>query len=233
MDQALSLVQRYHLSLQSMQTWLDSAAAVLQRANSGVELENQRDCARELEEISAREKNFTAGLEELSTLDLLLQKFIDAGAMSDLREKVDAMQLRKTKVEQQLDAYREVLQRCVLTYVYTADMCSPYGACFNNKLNGNLFFLSCAALWISFQHEKETLVEQMNDAESKMAMFTTAKAVSVQQAEEKCQRYKVGHWLKLIKQKKKMYMCFVPHGCYIKFQRLVLSWQQIHINIKQ
>lgn len=37
------------------------------------------------------------------------------------------------------------------------------------------------------------LIEQMNDAEGKMTMFTSAKAVSIQQAEEKCQRYKVGH----------------------------------------
>lgn len=53
------------------------------------------------------------------------------------------------------------------------------------------FFLSCATLWAPFQQEKKTLVEQMNDAESKMAMFTSAKAISIQQAEEKCQRYKV------------------------------------------
>lgn len=84
-------------------------------------------------------------------------------------------------------------------------MCSSYDAYFINKSPSivvcNLYnFLSCAALWTSFQHEKETLVEQMNDAETKMAMFTTAKAVSIQQAEEKCQRYKVGHCLTLIKQ---------------------------------
>lgn len=54
-------------------------------------------------------------------------------------------------------------------------------------------FLRCAALWSSFQREKETVVEQMNDSEGRMAMFTTAKAVSAHQAEDKCQRYKVGH----------------------------------------
>lgn len=114
MDQALSLVQRHHLSLQSMQTWLDSAAAVLQRASSGVELENQTDCARDLEEISAKEKNFTAGFGELRTLDPLLDDFMEAVAMSELREKVEAMRLRNTEVRQQLDAYGDVLQRCVL-----------------------------------------------------------------------------------------------------------------------
>lgn len=69
------------------------------------------------------------------------------------------------------------------------------------NLTGFHNFISCAALWTSFQHEKETLVEQMNDAERKMAMYTTAKAISIQQAEEKCQRYMVRHCLTLIKQK--------------------------------
>ncbi|XP_071335456.1 nesprin-1 isoform X2 [Trachinotus anak] len=159
LDEALSLVQRHHLSLQSMQAWLDSAAVLLQRASSGVELEDQSDCVRDLEEISAQEKSFTAGLEELRALDPLLGDFMESGVMSGLREKVETMQMRNTEVKHQLDAYREVLQRCTV-------------------------------LWSSFTHERETLVEQMNDAESKMAMFTTAKATSIQQAEDKCQRYK-------------------------------------------
>lgn len=117
MDQALTLVQRHYLSLQSMHTWLDSAASVLQRASLGVELENQTDCVRDLEEISARENNFTAALEELRSLNPQLEDFMQAGAMSELREKVEATQLRKTEVKQQLDAYREVLQRCVLVLI--------------------------------------------------------------------------------------------------------------------
>lgn len=80
----------------------------------GVELENQADCVQELKEIRAQEKNFTAGLEELRTLDPLLEDLMEAGLMSELREKVEAMQLRNTEVKQQLDAYREALQRCVL-----------------------------------------------------------------------------------------------------------------------
>ena len=140
MDQVLSLVQRHHLSLQSMQTWLDSAAAVLQRGSLGVELENHTDCERDLEEISTQENNFTSALEELRSLAPLLEDFIEAGAKSGLRENVDRMQLRNTEVVQQLDVYRGLLQRCVLvlmwsqaTYVYPAGMCSPYHAYFNNK----------------------------------------------------------------------------------------------------
>lgn len=113
-DQALSLVQRYHLSLQSMHTWLDSAASVLQRVSSGVET----DCVQDLEEISAQEESFTAGLEELRSLDPLLGEFMPAETTSELRQKVEAMQNRKTEVKQQLDGYRDVLQRCVLNLIW-------------------------------------------------------------------------------------------------------------------
>lgn len=53
------------------------------------------------------------------------------------------------------------------------------------------FPLSCATLWTSFQDKKERLVDQLLDIESKMAEVTTAKAVGLQHAEEKYQRYKV------------------------------------------
>lgn len=113
MDQALSLVQRYHLSLQSMHTWLDSAVSVLQRASSGVELDSQTDCVRELDEISAREKTFTAGLMELRALDPVLVNVIESGAMSELRENVEVLQLKKAEAERQMEAFREALQRFV------------------------------------------------------------------------------------------------------------------------
>ncbi|XP_068610253.1 nesprin-1 [Brachionichthys hirsutus] len=158
-NRALALVQRLHISLQAMQTWLDSATAVLQRSSSGVPLENQADCVQDLQEISAQEKNFTAGLQEFRNVDPLLEDLMETGAMSEPRGNVDAMQLKNTELNQQLDAYRAVLQ-------------------------------CCAALWTSLQQKKETLIEQMTNVEGEMAMFTTAKAVSVHQAEEKCQRHK-------------------------------------------
>lgn len=100
--------------MQPMRIWLDCTTAVLQRASSGVELENQTDCAEELEDVLAQETHFTAGLEEQRSLHPLLADFMDAGVMRELRESLDAMQLRKAEVKQQLDAYRERLQRCVI-----------------------------------------------------------------------------------------------------------------------
>lgn len=97
-----------------MHTWLDCATVVLQRASTGVELENQTDCMEDLEDALARETHFTAGLAEQRSLNPLLGDFMEVGVMSKLRENLDAMQLRKTEVKQQLVSYRELLQRCVV-----------------------------------------------------------------------------------------------------------------------
>lgn len=83
-----------------------------------MELDSQTDCVRDLEEISAQEKSFTAGVDELRTLDPLLVDLMELGVMSGLREKVETMQQRKTEVKHQLDAHREVLHRCVLMYSF-------------------------------------------------------------------------------------------------------------------
>lgn len=100
--------------------------SVLQRASSGVELENQTDCMRDLEEVSAQEKNFAAGLVELRSLDPLLEEFVDAEAMCELRERVEAMELRKINIKQQLDAYTEVLKRCVLVFKWSQLYVHPH-----------------------------------------------------------------------------------------------------------
>lgn len=69
----------------------------------------------------------------------------------------------------------------------------------------------------------------MNDAESKMTMFTTAKAVSIQQAEEKCQRYKVGYCFSLIKRRycweglSNVCVCVVSHVA-VMLNSNIFSW---------
>lgn len=116
MDEALSLVQRYHLSLQPVHTWLDSAESVLQRASSGVELESQTDCVRELDEISAQAKTVTVALMELRALDPVLENVVEPGAMSELRENLESLQQRKVAAEQQMEAFREALHRWVSVF---------------------------------------------------------------------------------------------------------------------
>lgn len=97
-----------------MQKWLDSVAGLLHGTGSGVDPENLSDCMQDLEEVVAQEKNFTAGFEELKTLDPLLVDYIDAAVMSELREMIQSMQVKKTELKHEVDAYREVLQRYVL-----------------------------------------------------------------------------------------------------------------------
>lgn len=118
-DQALSLVQRHHMSQTSTQKWLDSAGVLLQSASLGVELENQTESVCELDEISAQEQTFAAGLEELRTLDPLLEHLVEPGVMMKLRENVEAMQLRSADIKQQLEAHRQILQRCVLVCMFS------------------------------------------------------------------------------------------------------------------
>ncbi|XP_077366762.1 nesprin-1 isoform X9 [Festucalex cinctus] len=154
LDQALTLVQRLHSSLQSMQKCLDCAADFLQHTTAGLELEHHADWLLNLEEMNTQQKNLTAVFEEMTTLTL-----VDTQVMSELRGEVEATQVRCTEIRQQLEACREVHERC-------------------------------GPLWATFQHERERLVEQMNDTESKMAAFATAKADSLQQAEDKCDKYK-------------------------------------------
>lgn len=94
-----------------MQKWLHSVADLLHGTGSGVDPENLSDCVQDLEEVVAQEKNFTAGSEELKALDPLLVDYIDAMGMSELREKIRSMHVKKTELKHQVDAYREVLQR--------------------------------------------------------------------------------------------------------------------------
>ncbi|TWW68818.1 Nesprin-1 Enaptin KASH domain-containing protein 1 [Takifugu flavidus] len=84
----------------------------LQRASTGVELENQTDCVEDLEDVLAQETHFTAGLEEQRSLNPLLGDFMEVGVMSRLKEKLDAVQLRKAEIKQQLDVHRELLHSC-------------------------------------------------------------------------------------------------------------------------
>ncbi|CAL9692474.1 unnamed protein product [Knipowitschia caucasica] len=158
-DEAHSLVQRHHLSLQSAQKWVDCAAAFLQRANAGLELENHTDWMQDLEEITAQEKDLTAALDELQIVDPLLVKIVDSVEMRKVHEQVEAIKLRKVEANQLLDVHRNTLKRC-------------------------------GDLWTSFQRETDSLIEQMNDIESKMTSFTTATSTSLHMAEDKCQRYK-------------------------------------------
>lgn len=52
--------------------------------------------------------------------------------------------------------------------------------------------LSCVAQWRAYQEARQEVVGQMNEAELKLAEFSTAKASTWQEAEDKLQEHKVG-----------------------------------------
>lgn len=78
-----------------------------------MELDQLTDCLLELGELSAQEKNITAGFEELRCPEPLLVDVVDADVMSKHREEMKATQLRSRDVSRQLDATGDVLRRCV------------------------------------------------------------------------------------------------------------------------
>lgn len=51
--------------------------------------------------------------------------------------------------------------------------------------------LSCVAQWKSFQEARQTVIELMNEAEKKLTEFSTAKAATSQEAEDKLGSHRV------------------------------------------
>lgn len=52
-------------------------------------------------------------------------------------------------------------------------------------------FLSCVAQWKSYQEARQTVIELMNEAEKKLTEFSTAKAATNQEAEDKLCTHRV------------------------------------------
>lgn len=50
---------------------------------------------------------------------------------------------------------------------------------------------SCVAQWTAYQDARQTVIELMNEAEQKLTEFSTAKAATAQEAEEKLRSHKV------------------------------------------
>lgn len=51
--------------------------------------------------------------------------------------------------------------------------------------------LSCVAQWMSYQEARQTVIELMNEAEKKLTEFSTAKAATSQEAEDKLCSHRV------------------------------------------
>lgn len=51
--------------------------------------------------------------------------------------------------------------------------------------------LSCVAQWMSYQEARQTVIELMNEAEKKLTEFSTAKAATSEEAEDKLCSHRV------------------------------------------
>lgn len=51
--------------------------------------------------------------------------------------------------------------------------------------------VSCVEQWKSYQEARQTVIDLMNEAEKKLTEFSTAKAATIQEAEEKLKSHKV------------------------------------------
>uniref|UniRef100_A0A8K9Y661 Spectrin repeat containing nuclear envelope protein 1 n=1 Tax=Oncorhynchus mykiss TaxID=8022 RepID=A0A8K9Y661_ONCMY len=76
----------YYCVMYSARKWLDEAGAFLQRTTLGIELENQTESLRELEEISAQELAFMAKLDELETLGAQLDGLVGLEVTKEMKE---------------------------------------------------------------------------------------------------------------------------------------------------
>lgn len=61
----------------------------------------------------------------------------------------------------------------------------------NYNHSNNVTFFSCVTQWNSYQEARQTVIELMNEAEKKLTEFSTAKAATSQEAEEKLRSHKV------------------------------------------
>ncbi|KAG7275374.1 hypothetical protein CRUP_007930, partial [Coryphaenoides rupestris] len=132
----------------------------LQKASQGVDQDNQSESIRECQDLLDQERAFAAGLEELRSLHPLLETLVRPAA---------AMQELRRRVE-------EMRLRNITFKQQLEDQ--------DNTLQ------SCVSLWSSFQQERETLIGRMNTAENTMSSFSSARAASLQEAEDKFHSYK-------------------------------------------
>ncbi|XP_077587652.1 nesprin-1 [Stigmatopora nigra] len=154
LEEALLLCQKYHFRMQAACEWLEDAVSFLQRAGSGVDVENYEECFREQNGVVATEQEFLAHLEELENLLPRLGDLLDPVAKGQLRLSVESARERGLEVRDRLRVQQEVLQ-------------------------------SCVDQWKSYQEARQTVIELMNQAEKKLTQFSTAKAATGQEAEEK------------------------------------------------
>ncbi|XP_067272909.1 nesprin-1 isoform X4 [Pseudorasbora parva] len=154
LQSVLSLLQRYHHSLQSVQLWFEEAGALLEQTPCKVDLEKISDCLKDLENITGRGQTVKCTMQEMQDLISQMGDFLSPSVIKQIQQHCEEFHHKGTEVFEQLRQRRDNLQRS-------------------------------KTQWRSFQDETDKVIRQMNEVEKRMTEFTTAKANSEQEAEDK------------------------------------------------
>ncbi|XP_048062412.1 nesprin-1 isoform X1 [Megalobrama amblycephala] len=154
LQSALSLLQRYHHSLQSIQQWFEEAGALLEQAPHKVDLEKMSDHLKDLENTTGREQTVKCTMQEMQDLMPQMGDILRPTLIKQIQQHCEESHRKGTEVFEQLKQRRDNLQRSITQ-------------------------------WKSFQDETDEVIRQMNEVEKRMTEFTTAKANSEQEAEDK------------------------------------------------
>ncbi|XP_043075052.1 nesprin-1 isoform X1 [Puntigrus tetrazona] len=150
----LSLLQRYHHSLQSVQQCCEDAGAVLEHPPQEVDLEKISDCLKDLKNITDREHTVKCMMQEIQGLVPEMGGFVSPVVINQIQQRCEDSYHKVTEVFEQLKQRQDNLQRSITQ-------------------------------WRCFQGEIDEVIRQMNEVEKRMKEFTTARANSEQEAEDK------------------------------------------------
>ncbi len=107
----LSLLQRYHHSLQSVQQWFEDAGALLEHAPQEVDLENISDCLKDLKNITGREQTVKCTMQEMQGLGPEMGKSFSPFVMKQIQQHCEDSYHKGTEVFEQLKQRQDNLQR--------------------------------------------------------------------------------------------------------------------------
>jgi len=107
----LSLLQRYHHSLQSVQQWFEDAGALLEHSPQEVDLENISDCLKDLKNITVREQTVKCTMQEMQGLGPEMGEFFSPSVMKQIQQHCEDSYHKGTEVFEQLKQRQDNLQR--------------------------------------------------------------------------------------------------------------------------
>lgn len=111
LQSALSLFQRYHYSLQSVQQWFDDAGALLEQVSLEPDLEKISDHLKDLEDTAGREHTVSLMIDEMQDLIPQMGDYMSPTVMKHILQHCEESRHKVTEVFEQLKQHRDNLQR--------------------------------------------------------------------------------------------------------------------------